>query len=272
MPTASQRILLQFFGHHLQFTPTPGQVDRFERDLHLVSPDLMTAALKEAAVNRGLTGRSFDDQRSAILTVYYRKVAEHAQLFPVFHTFETAFRSTVAVELETHYGRPAWWLPVRAALMRGDAARSVAHIHGVRISKDAAHLIGRIICSIEGEDFKKPDLAGVTDGYAFAELCTLSQIGDLITRHWSVFSARYFQTGRPMTLSEFIAKFRAVRVARNDIYHHKSVAQMKNIVTSAEELLDRIGCSLSFGYAKITGARVSPPRFQIKPGKQSNVF
>ena len=272
MPTASQRVLLDFFSNDLHFTPTPGQIDRFERDLHLVSPYLMSAALKEAAANRGLVGRRFDEQRATILGIYYRKVAEHAQLFPIFHSFETAFRSTVAVELETHYGRPAWWMPVRTALMRGDAARSVTHIHGVRIASDAAHLIGRIIYAIEGERFQKPQLNAVVDGYAFAELCDLSHIGDLVTNHWSVFSPRYFQPPRPVTLNEFHSKFRIVRDARNDIYHHKSVARMRNVVISAEQLLERLGYSLALGYAKITGARLSHPVFRITPVGQSNLF
>lgn len=272
MPTASQRVLLDFFSRDLHFTPTPMQIDRFERDLHLVSPDLMAAALKEAAAKRALARRSFDQTRAAILSIYYRKVAEHAQLFPVFHTFETAFRSTVAVELETHYGRPTWWMPVRKVLLRGELARSVSHIHGVRISSDAAHLIGQIIYSIEGIRFNKPQLETVVDGYAFAELCDLSHIGELVARHWSIFSARYFQAGRPITLNEFASKFRTVREARNDIYHHKSLARMKNVVSSAEELLDRLGCSLSFGYAKITEARPIYPQFRISATNQGNIF
>lgn len=272
MPTASQRILLDFFQHHLHFTPTPGQVDRFERDLHLVSPYLMGAALKEAAANRALIRRSFDDQRAAILSIYYRKVAEHAQLFPIFHTFETAFRSTVAVELETHYGRAAWWMPVRLALQRGGRARSISNIYGVPIASDTAHLIGQIIFSIEGQRLNKPQLDTVVDGYAFSELCDLSHIGDLMAKHWSVFSHRYFQAGQPMTHNEFTAKFRTVREARNDIYHHKSVARMKNVVNSAEELLDRIGCSLCFSYHKVTAAKVTPPHFQVKPTTQNNLF
>jgi hypothetical protein len=135
MPTASQRVLLEFFERHLHFTPTAGQVDRFERDLTLVSPDLMRAALMEAAANRRLVGLSFDERRAAIFNIYYRKVAEHAQLFPIFHTFETAFRSTVAVGLEGHYNRAAWWLPVQQALTLGRPAKSVAHIHGVSLAR-----------------------------------------------------------------------------------------------------------------------------------------
>ncbi|WP_454886387.1 hypothetical protein [Sphingomonas oryzagri] len=270
MPTASQRILLEFFEHHLHFTPTAGQVDRFERDLALVSPYLMRAALKEAAASKGLVGKTFDDQRAAILGIYYRKVAEHAQLFPIFHTFETAFRSIVAVGLETHYAnRSAWWTPIRTALRAGHSASTVPHLYGVAVSKDAAHLIGQIIYSIEGDTLAKDLLGPTVDGYAFTELCDLSHIQNLIATHWSVFSPLL---GKSITLNGFKAKFRAVREARNDIYHHKSVARMTNVVTSAEELLNRVGCSLAFSYDKITGSKVAPPPFRVAVGGQSNIF
>jgi hypothetical protein len=93
-----------------------------------------------------------------------------------------------------------------------------------------------------------------------------------VTEHWSIFAPLYFQGRRPMTRKEFSAKFLNVREARNDIYHHKSLARMNNVVFSAEELLDRIGCSLSFSYEKITGAAVSPPNFRIAKTQQYNLF
>jgi hypothetical protein len=55
-----------------------------------------------------------NEWRAAISKVYYRKVAAHAQLFPVFHSFETASRSTVALQLEQHYFHKRWWRAVYA--------------------------------------------------------------------------------------------------------------------------------------------------------------
>lgn len=272
MPTASQRVLLDFFQHDLPFTPTAGQVDQFERDLALVSPNLMRAALKEAKAGRALVNRPFAERRAAIFQVYFRKVAEHAQLFPIFHTFETAFRSTAAVELETHYGRPDWWAPVRQALRSGQPARSVTHLRGIPISRNAAHQIGRIILALEGENLSRPVLTGVADGYEFTELCDLSHIGGLVSEHWSVFAPSYFTSPTRMTAADFSAKFTRVRDARNDIYHHKSVARMTNVVSAAEELLDRLGCSLDFAYKKITGFTLSPPAFSIPPADRHNIW
>lgn len=277
MPTASQRVLLDFFQNHLPFTPTARQVDQFERDLALVSPNLMRAALKEAAAGSALQHQTFAEKRAAIFQVYYRKVAEHAQLFPIFHTFETAFRSTVAVELETHYSTPDWWTPIRQALRSavpggGNPLNTVTHIRGRPISRNAAHNISRIIYAIEGERLQRSTLQGVTDGYAFAELCDLAHISDLVTQHWSMFAPRYFSRPKPMTLNDFTAKFRRVREARNDIYHHQSVARMTNVVGAAEELLDRLGCSLEFAYRKITGVNPGPPSFAIPAANQHNLW
>ncbi len=270
MPTASQRVLLNFFSSDLHFTPTPTQVECFERDLALVSPSLMGAALKEAAANDGLINKRFEDRRAAIFGIYYRKVAEHGQLFPVFHTFETAFRSLVAVELETLYkGRAAWWTPIRDALLAGNDAKSVPHIYGVPISKDAAHQIGQIIMAIEGPALSRSLLKDVEDGYAFAELCDLAHIQSLIIKHWKHFSKVFVKN---VTVDDFRGKFTSVRKARNDIYHHKSLAKMSSVVTSAEELLSYIHCSLSFSYTKITESRVVKPGFALPVVDQGNVF
>ena len=72
----------------------------------VVSPTLMKDSLREIeATNPVHSGRAAD-WREAIYKVYNRKVAELGQLFPTFHSFETAFRSTTAVTLEAHYGEP----------------------------------------------------------------------------------------------------------------------------------------------------------------------
>lgn len=271
MPTASQRILIDFFQNDLNFTPTAGQVDQFERDLALVSPSLMRAALKEAKAGKALQDGSFAEKRAAILAIYYRKVAEHAQLFPIFHTFETAFRSLVAVELEALYGMPNWWTPIFNALRKGNPAHSITHIKGVAVSRNTANRIGAIIYAIEGESLQRNVVSQLGDGYEFAELCDLSHISSLITNHWSHFGPRYFSAPRVMTQQEFSAKFVKVREARNDIYHHKSLARMTNVMSSAEELLGRLNCSLRFAYGKITASRVAAPKFSIPDVAQHNL-
>jgi hypothetical protein len=105
MPDISYEFLTKFFTDYLPFSPTPSQIEDFQADLTLVSPHLLEASLIE--VKAGTKGYLLiyrpNDWRPAIFTVYNRKVAEHAQLFPIFHSFENALRSTVAVVLEQHY-------------------------------------------------------------------------------------------------------------------------------------------------------------------------
>lgn len=272
MPSASHRVLIDFFEKDLPFTPTAGQVEQFERDLALVSPYLMKAALKEAAAGAAFQQGNFSEKRAAIFRIYYRKVAEHAQLFPIFHTFETSFRSIVAVELESHYGIANWWNPIIARLRAGDAARTIGTINGVNISRDAAHRIGQIMYAIEGDNLSRGRLIGINDGYAFAELCDLTHICDLIVEHWGIFAAHYSGSPRIVTRGEFTAKFKKVRDARNAIYHHKSLAQMAGVVSAAEELLERLRCSLRFSYQKISQATIADPTFSIAQNGQHNLW
>ena len=265
MPDISYEFLTDFFVNYLPFTPTAHQVNVFQGDLALVSPYLMRDALKEVcAGNPGnILHYQPNDWRPAIFKVYNRKVAEQAQLFSVFHCFETAFRSTVAVALERHYNQTRWWAGVHAALRAGQLARTVRQVGGVVLTRDAADLIARIIESIDGPSFQRNRVATFQNGYEFAENCDIGQIGFLVEKHWAIFSHRFVRGTRRLSMADFMAKFQRVRDARNDVYHHKSVARMTNVVQTAEDLLDYLNFSLGFVYQKVTDSSPAPLAFAI---------
>jgi hypothetical protein len=125
MTAATQPYLIDFFTNHLPFTPTPSQIALFESDLSIVSPYTMRDALKEVARGTTFKYRPLEDWRVGIFEIYNRKVAENAKLYPVFHTFETAFRSTVAVRIEEYYGVPDWWSPAVLAHRSGSQSMTI---------------------------------------------------------------------------------------------------------------------------------------------------
>ena len=131
MPAASYRVLQDLFEHHLHFTPTASDIAQFEADLAVVSPSLMKASLVELSAGKSRLPIGRGAWRTAIYAVYNRKVAEHAQLFPVFHCFETAFRSNVAVTLEDHYKIPRWWGPSTTDYRGGAPASIIGVMHAV---------------------------------------------------------------------------------------------------------------------------------------------
>ena len=259
MPDISMEILSRFFQQHLPFCPTPRQVDGFKADLSLVSPFLMEAALME--VRAGTRGYRVihrpDEWRAAIFSVYNRKVAEHSQLFPIFHSFEIAFRSTVAVALEAHYQHKRWWRAIYNELQRGGRAKNISTIGPVPIGHRAAWRIGQIMREIDGVDLSGTSIAGLNNGYEFMDCCDLNHAKQLIEEHWSIFAPRF----APLTLNDFSAKFDRVREARNKVYHHKSVARRTAVIAAAEELLDHLQFSLRFVYGKINGCRPQAPTF-----------
>jgi hypothetical protein len=257
--------LTRFFVEDLPFTPTARQIDLFHADLSLVSPYLMAASLKE--VKEGTLGNVLvyrpDEWRAAIFTVYSRKIAEHAQLFPIFHTFETSFRAMVAVTLEEHYRHPRWWRAIYDQLRTGGDPKAVTQISGVPLKRDAAHLIERIIYAIDGEFLQKLQVDRFANGYQLTECCDLIHIRQLIDKHWAVFSPLFTKGRTKLTLQSFAAKFDRVREARNDVYHHKSVARVANVVATAEELLDYMNCSVAFACRKISAASAAKLAFTI---------
>jgi hypothetical protein len=265
MPDTSYEFLIRFFQSYLPFTPTAGQVDDFKKDLSLVSPYLMEASLVE--VKNGAQGKTLSqgkDWRPAIFQVYNRKVAEHAQLFPVFHSFETAFRSTVAVTLEDYYQTPKWWDVIYRRLRSGGDARTITVINGKKIATDASHSIGEIIYAIDGERFQRNLVANFSNGFQFLEACELSHVARLIEDHWFLFAPKFTRKKNKLSLDHFKTKFKVVREARNDVYHHKSVARMAGVVGHAEDLLDYLGFSLNFVCNKVADSVPLRLRFVIK--------
>ena len=270
MPDISYEFLTKFFTDYMSFLPTTSQIEDFQADLTLVSPFLLEASLVE--VKAGTQGYLLvyrpNDWRPAIFTVYNRKVAEHAQLFPVFHSFENALRSTVAVVLEHHYQHTRWWRGIFEELRRGGVAKNVSQVGGVTISRHAAFRIGRIILDMEGRDFPNGRVGAMSNGYEFMHDCTLSHIRQLIEEHWSVFSPKF----APLTLADFTAKFERVREARNAVYHHRSLSGMSDVVAAAEELLDRLNFSLGFVHTKISECEPSKLTFTVTIEKRHRTW
>ncbi len=262
MADTSTEFLIDFFVNYLPFTPTSGQVDDFRRDLSLVSPYLMKAALVE--IKNGSVGKKLQsgkDWRPAIFQVYNRKVAEHAQFFSIFQSFETAFRSTAAVTLEEHYRSSKWWTYIYETIRKGNAARSVTTLCGKPIATDTAHSIGELIFAIDGENFQRNIVGRCNNGFQFLEHCDLAGIARLIENHWSIFGPKFERGKNRLSLDHFKKKIKVVRDARNDIYHHKSIARMTDVVKHAEDLLDYLNFSLQFAFEKIENSAPQLPRF-----------
>ncbi|WP_316159303.1 hypothetical protein [Bradyrhizobium sp. SZCCHNRI3042] len=207
-------------------------------------------------------------ERPAIFSVYNRKVAEHAQLFPVFHSFDNALRSTVAVTLEQHYKHARWWRAIYEELKRGGKAKSIAKIGAIPITRHAAFRIGTIITDIEGKSFPNGPVDAMTNGYEFLHDCHLMHIRQLIEVHWAVFSGGF----HPLSAADFTAKFEKVREARNAVYHHRSLAGMSDVVAAAEELLDKLDFSLKFVHGKISACEPKSLSFVVVPEKRHRIW
>ncbi|MCA6116894.1 hypothetical protein J6524_18685 [Bradyrhizobium sp. WSM 1738] len=270
MSDISYEFLTKFFTDYLPFSPTPSQVEDFQSDLTLVSPYLLEASLIE--VKEGTKGEILkylpNDWRPAIFSVYNRKVAEHAQLFPVFHSFENALRSTVAVTLEQHYKHPRWWRAIYEELKRGGRAKNIAQIGGVPLARHAAFRIGTVILDIEGKQFPNGPIDAMANGYEFMHDCHLAHIRQLIEEHWAVFSPKF----RPLSAADFTAKFEKVREARNAVYHHRSLSGMSDVVAAAEELLDKLNFCLKFVHGRVADCEPTKLAFSVEAEKRHRTW
>jgi hypothetical protein len=259
MPSASQRVLRDLFTNHLHFTPTARDIETFEADLAVVSPSLMKASLKEIGAVRGPKPAGAGQWRDALYVVYNRKVAEHAQLFPVFHCFETAFRSTLAIEMEGHYKIAQWWMPVENIQRKGGDLGTLSRI-GI-VDPASARAIKSIGYLLQDLRSRKIDVTQFQDGYALLEHSTLGHVKGFVSEHWSIFTTKFVKNGQPLSRDHFADKFDRIILARNAVYHHQSFSGMTDVYKTASELLAYIGFPLPLIHQKIAQARCAPPSY-----------
>ncbi len=252
MSTPTQLRLKALFVRGLKFTPTPAQLAAFEGDLRRLNAAYWKEAVLSVVRSKQISGRISNPAtlRAAVNAIYGRKIAEASNLGVLLGTFECAFRSTVAVGMEDYFGMRFWWLGIENAMRNGNDATSITRIGTRPISRDLANVIGDILSYIDGD--RNGNLVGRTlrtikNGYELLGHTTLSQLQRLIENQWALFNPMYFgRPGRPnLTKGKFTPKFKRVRDARNDIFHHRPVAKKSEIVSLAEELMDYIDVSAS---------------------------
>lgn len=275
MPTPVHRYLKEIFTNHLHFTPTPGLIASFERDLACANPSLMKASLLEVKDAGKLKGVRDAEVRGVIFSVYNRKLAEQSRMFPVFHAFETAFRSILAIQLEALYGAPDWWRPIEHKLRRGERLSPLTRIDGKPMSQDALATLGHLLRS----ELDRPDgatkLVSLTDGYGLMAVANLQHVQKLFVQHWgpllSVFRAN--RAGSPpMTKQVFDDQFSKIREARNDVYHHNSTRDLGRVTEIVEDLLDRLDINLSFTMTQVSAAKPRPITFRMPREARHHIY
>lgn len=241
----------------------PGlQADLFAADLTRANLDVMDAALKQVAAAATAAGSPPRDARAAVWAEYDRRLAEIAQLFPVFFTFESAWRSLMAVLLAGHYGADDWWQPIRASVLAGRPASTVAMLGGAPARPEVVDTVARMLRPMGRS------LAHVSGSYGLLQAGTLGNVETLIERHWSTVRSALRTTtavGSP-TLAQFMVMFGRVRNARNDAYHHRVVAQRVRVVAAAETLLDLVDVHLGDHVVRVEA--VHPAPFTLQVGRE----
>src|ERR1700735_3244146 len=250
--------LMGIFTTRLGAVQPPAQIDLFSADLMHANLDLMNAALKEACAiaARGSAPRN---AREAVLALYNIKIAEVSQLFPLFFVFESAFRSFTAARLAIVYDDDQWWRPVRDAVTSGSSLRALHRLGGQAARRDVTDTVAHLIRGMG------PAAARIATSYDLLEGGTLAHVERLINSHWSQIDhvLRHNPAAPKLTAAAFMDLFRVVRTARNDAYHHRSVAHRPRVVAIAERLLDMLDISLNARMTRIGAAAISPLSFAL---------
>lgn len=246
--------------------PDQEVIDRLRADLSVVSSDLLSGAIQEIAATAKTKLPEVPaegDIRDAIYRIYNRKVAEHAQMFPMFHTVETALRASLAVELETHYGVQAWWAPVLKGLMSsGWDPRSVTRIGNIAVNREIPFRMGRTLQSLID---KKVPVTTFRTGNELLTACDFAHLVFLIEDHWSLFAPKFVFKGQVVPKLLAVTFLDRIRDARNAVYHHQSFEGAPGAYDAADLVMQCLGVKLAKVHPLIAGAPCKPPPYFPKP-------
>jgi len=242
--------------------PDQAVIDRLRTDLSVVSSQLLSGAIQEiaATAKKKLPEEPAEgDIRDAIYRIYNRKVAEHAQMFPMFHTVETALRASLAVELETHYGIQGWWNPVLKGLMSSAwDPRSVTRIGNVDVNREIPYRMGRILQSLID---KKVAVTSFRTGNELLTACDFGHLVFLIEDHWSLFAPKFVFKGQMVPKQLAVTWLDRIRDARNAVYHHQSFEGGPGAYDAGDFVTQCLGVKLAKVHPLIAGAPCKPPPY-----------
>lgn len=266
MRSLTEKRLKIIFDRGLKLTPTSRQIDAFAGDLRRLNAHFWYEALLSLVKSKRISKKieRVDTLRQMAHRVYARKMAEASQLGVLLGTFESAYRSTIAVSMENHYGTGEWWRPVEEAMRQGLPLQSVVSINGRPVTPAFVKALSRILLEIDGD--RKGVLTGrklssCRTGYHLLGYSMLSHLRILIEEQWTpVFNGPYFgRPGRPnLTKGKFRDKFERILKARNDVFHHRPVSGKADVIRVAEELLDYIDVSARH-HTQAVMAEISAP-------------
>jgi hypothetical protein len=250
--------LTEIFRTRLGATQSRLQVDLFVADLARANLDLMEAALKEARAIAARAGPPLH-ARDAVVALYNVKLAELSQLFPVFFVFESAFRAFTAARLALVYGDDQWWKPVRDALVQN---RNLRTLHRLGTGPARRDVVDTVAHLLRGMGL---GATRVGTSYDLLEGGTLAHVERLINSHWSQIdqALRHDPAQTPLTAAGFGNLFKAVRNARNDAYHHRSIQHRSRVIAIVEQLLDMLDISLEARLTAVTTVSLPPLVFAI---------
>ncbi|WP_428739824.1 Abi family protein [Sulfurimonas sp.] len=145
-----------------------------------------------------------------LMDIYNRLIHEHQAMFLLLNVFETALRSKAAILLSNHFSTQNsddWWKDIS------------------KLDKDLLDPVNKAVAQLHRGNY---NLANVNTFDLF-DTFTFGQLENIYKNYWSIFhhifvSKNYRAHTLPqMTRSLFLQKMKDIRLARNDVAHHKPI-------------------------------------------------
>lgn len=144
-----------------------------------------------------------------LMNIYNRNIREHQVMFLLLNVFESAIRAKAAVLISDHFSNKSddWW-------------RDVSNI-----DRNLVHPVSKAVQQLHRDGVAIAD----ANTFVLFDTLTLGELESMYDNYWHVLRFLFLQKSyRSHTLqtigkSSFADKIKYLRMARNDIAHHKPI-------------------------------------------------
>lgn len=163
-----------------------------------------------------------------LMNVYNKNIREHQVMFLLLNVFESAIRAKAAVLIADHFSNKPdnWW-------------RDVA-----TIDKNLVYPVSKAVQQLHREGMP----IGTVNTFTLFDTLTLGELESIYNNYWSILRLLFLQKSYRSHIlptigrEDFADKIKYLRMARNDIAHHKPInysRRSKNILIHDLELILR---------------------------------
>lgn len=145
-----------------------------------------------------------------LMAIYNKLIREHQIMFLLLNVFETALRSKAAIMISGYYSsnnNDDWWKDIS------------------KLDKDLLDPVNKAVAQLHRSNYNMSSV----NTFDLFDTLTFGQLESIYKNYWGIFNVLFVSksyrthTLPQITKNMFLQKMKDIRLARNDVAHHKPI-------------------------------------------------